>query len=66
MAALAPELAAGMYGLDIAARNVEDQENNVTRFVVLSKKKHIPERAAPDELVMTTFVFRVRNIPAAL
>ena len=66
MAALAPELAAGMYGLDIIERDVEDHENNVTRFVVLSKDKHVPERVAPDELMMTTFVFRVRNIPAAL
>jgi prephenate dehydratase len=66
MAALAPELAAEMYGLDILARDVEDHENNVTRFVVLSKDRHIPERASPNELMMTTFVFRVRNIPAAL
>ncbi|WP_193177824.1 prephenate dehydratase [Oricola nitratireducens] len=66
MAALAPELAAGMYGLDIIESNVEDHANNVTRFVVLSKDKHVPERAAPNEKMMTTFVFRVRNIPAAL
>lgn len=65
-AALAPELAASMYGLDIIERDVEDQENNITRFVVLSKDRHVPERGAPDELMMTTFVFRVRNIPAAL
>jgi len=66
MAALAPELAASMYGLDIIARDVEDHENNVTRFVVLSKDKHVPMRVSPDEKMMTTFVFRVRNIPAAL
>ncbi len=66
MAALAPELAASMYGLDIMESNVEDHANNVTRFVVLSKDKHVPERAAPNEKMMTTFVFRVRNIPAAL
>jgi len=66
MAALAPELAAGMYGLEIVARDVEDHENNVTRFVVLSKDKHVAARETPDELMMTTFVFRVRNIPAAL
>jgi prephenate dehydratase len=64
-AALAPRLAAELYGLEILAENVEDQENNVTRFVVLSKKK---DWAAPagGRLLMTTFVFRVRNIPAAL
>jgi len=66
MAALAPLLAAEMYGLDIVARDVEDHENNITRFVVLSKDKHIARRDAPDEKIMTTFVFRVRNIPAAL
>lgn len=66
MAALAPKLAASMYGLDIIASDVEDHENNVTRFVVLSKDKHVPERTSPDERMMTTFVFRVRNIPAAL
>ncbi|MAZ16395.1 MAG: prephenate dehydratase [Ahrensia sp.] len=66
MAALAPELAAGMYGLDIVARDVEDQENNVTRFVVLSKNKQLTTRDTAAEKIMTTFVFRVRNIPAAL
>ena len=66
MAALAPELAAGMYGLDIVARDVEDQENNVTRFVILSKNKQLTTRDTAAEKIMTTFVFRVRNIPAAL
>ena len=66
MAALAPELAAEMYGLDILERDVEDQENNITRFVVLSKAPFIPARRSDDELIITTFVFRVRNIPAAL
>jgi prephenate dehydratase len=64
-AALAPRLAAELYGLDILAENVEDQENNVTRFVVLSKKKNWALQGSVP-LVMTTFVFRVRNIPAAL
>ncbi|MEO0542206.1 MAG: prephenate dehydratase [Pseudomonadota bacterium] len=66
MAALAPELAASMYGLDIIERDVEDHENNVTRFVVLSKDPATPKRASADQLMMTTFVFRVRNLPAAL
>ena len=66
MAALAPRLAAGLYGLDILEENVEDEENNVTRFVVLSKQKHWVKRVDPEERIVTTFVFRVRNVPAAL
>ncbi|MET3662177.1 prephenate dehydratase [Aquamicrobium ahrensii] len=65
MAALAPRLAADLYGLDIIEENVEDTENNITRFVVLSRTKSWAERR--DGLPMvTTFVFRVRNVPAAL
>lgn len=66
MAALAPELAASLYGLDILERDVEDTETNVTRFVVLTKSKQWVERTAPDTKMMTTFMFRVRNVPAAL
>jgi prephenate dehydratase len=66
MAALAPRLAADLYGLEILEENVEDAENNVTRFVVLSRNGHMPERVAPDETIITTFIFNVRNIPAAL
>lgn len=67
MAALAPHLAAGLYGLDILQENVEDAENNVTRFVVLSKQKQWePRPQKDDERIITTFVFRVRNVPAAL
>jgi prephenate dehydratase len=65
-AALAPRLAAELYHLDIVAENVEDTDNNVTRFVVLSKEKHWAARTDPAEKMMTTFVFRVRNVPAAL
>lgn len=74
MAALAPRLAADLYGLDILAENVEDSENNVTRFVVLSRDEKWAERRSPGqspamsqvEIIVTTFVFNVRNIPAAL
>ena len=66
MAALAPALAAELYDLDVIEENVEDTENNITRFVVLSKSKHWAERKADDTRMMTTFVFRVRNVPAAL
>ncbi|SFQ27324.1 prephenate dehydratase [Nitratireductor indicus] len=65
-AALAPFLAAEMYGLDIAMEHVEDADNNVTRFVVLSKEKHWAKRTSPDQAMVTTFIFRVRNVPAAL
>lgn len=66
MAALAPRLASELYGLQIIAENVEDAESNVTRFVVLAREPDIPARTKPDEVIVTTFVFNVRNIPAAL
>jgi len=66
MAALAPRLASELYGLDILEENVEDAEDNVTRFVVLSKTKKWEPRPEKDERIITTFVFRVRNVPAAL
>ncbi len=63
-AALAPRLAAELYGLDILAENVEDEAHNTTRFVILAKD---PDDAEPgDGPVITTFIFRVRNVPAAL
>jgi prephenate dehydratase len=62
--ALAPRLAAKIYGLKVLAENVADEEHNTTRFVILSKKKRLARpRNGP---VVTTFVFRVRNLPAAL
>ncbi|MCJ2019647.1 prephenate dehydratase [Methylobacterium sp. E-065] len=63
-AALAPALAAEVYGLDILARDVEDEVHNTTRFVVFSPEA---EPVAPGTgPCVTSFVFRVRNIPAAL
>lgn len=63
-AALATSLAAEIYGLDTLATNVEDEDHNTTRFVVLSKvPQPAPSGVGP---VVTSFVFRVRNIPAAL
>jgi prephenate dehydratase len=63
-AAIASRLAAEIYGLDIIKENVEDEANSTTRFVVLSREK---KWANPGQgKIVTTFVFRVRNIPAAL
>lgn len=63
-AAIASELAAEIYGLQILKRNVEDAAHNTTRFYVMSRERHDPPIDAPN--TVTTFVFRVRNIPAAL
>jgi prephenate dehydratase len=63
-AALAPRLAADIYNLEVLADNVEDQDHNTTRFVIVSREeKRVPKGGGP---VITTFVFRVRNLPAAL
>ena len=62
-AALASELAAEIYGLDVLARHIEDHKNNTTRFLVMSRQADHSRRA---ERMVTTFTFRVRNIPAAL
>ena len=62
--AIASRFAAEVYGLDILAENIEDAAHNTTRFLVISKT---PETPKPGKgRVKTTFVFRVRNVPAAL
>ena len=63
-AAIAPPLAAEIYGLGILREDVEDEDHNTTRFVVLSREPHQP--APGDGPVVTSFVFNVRNLPAAL
>jgi prephenate dehydratase len=63
-AAIATALAADIYGLDILRANVEDAAHNTTRFIIMAKE---PDDAGPDEgPVITSFIFRARNVPAAL
>jgi len=63
-AAIASRLAAEIYGLDILAQDIEDEDHNTTRFIVLSRDaKWAKSDQGP---VVTTFLFRVRNVPAAL
>jgi prephenate dehydratase len=64
VAAFAPRLAAELYGLQILAEDVEDEHHNTTRFLLLAREPREP--ALGDGPVITTFVFRVRNVPAAL
>jgi prephenate dehydratase len=63
-AAIASALAAETYGLEILRANVEDAPHNTTRFYVMAPRPATPPPTQPN--LMTTFVFRVRNVPAAL
>ena len=63
-AALASEIAGEIYGLDVLARHIEDHSRNTTRFLVMSPQPDPSRRGSSG--MMTSFVFRVRNIPAAL
>ncbi|UDY23354.1 prephenate dehydratase [Nocardioides sp. Kera G14] len=64
MGAIAPPMAASIYGLDVLATDVEDEDHNTTRFVVLSPEAVIP--APGSGPTVTSFIFNVRNLPAAL
>jgi len=64
MSAISTELSAEIYGLKILRRDVEDAEHNTTRFVILADEPQVAERGKGP--VLTTFVFNVRNVPAAL
>lgn len=63
-AAIASSLAATTYGLDILKGDIEDAEHNTTRFLILAREQQ--DALANDGPVMTSFIFRVRNVPAAL
>lgn len=61
---LASALAAEIYGLEVLAHDIEDHAHNTTRFLVMGREPDLKRRG--HGRMMTTFVFRVRNIPAAL
>src|SRR5205807_2921623 len=63
VAAIASELAGEIYGLVSLKENIEDAEHNTTRFLIMSREEKRSPRGGPT---VTTFVFNVRNVPAAL
>jgi prephenate dehydratase len=64
VAAIASSLAGEFYGLDVLKADVEDATHNMTRFLIMARE---PDDAPHDgDAVVTTFIFRVRNVPAAL
>ncbi|MBN2760510.1 MAG: prephenate dehydratase [Rhodobacteraceae bacterium] len=63
-AALASVMAAKIYGLDVLAPQIEDRPDNTTRFLIMARDPDLTRRGAHG--MMTSFLFRVRNIPAAL
>lgn len=64
-AAIASELAGQIYGLEVLQKDIEDATHNTTRFLILSRKKQVPQPVAGQKY-LTSFVFEVRNLPAAL
>lgn len=63
-AAIATSLAAEIYGLETLRADIEDAAHNTTRFLIMAKE---PNDAEPEDgPVVTSFIFRVRNVPAAL
>ncbi len=62
--ALAADLAAEIYGLKVLAREIEDNQHNTTRFLLMAREPNLSRRGTGT--MITSFVFRVRNIPAAL
>jgi len=64
-AAVSPALAAEIYGLEILARDIEDEHHNTTRFLVMTADPNPPPPPFTSPCI-TSFIFRVRNLPAAL
>jgi len=62
--AIASRLAAEIYGLDVLAEGIEDAAHNTTRFIIMAQEPQVPARDAGP--CVTSFVFRVRSVPAAL
>ncbi len=65
LAAIASTLAGEIYGLELLKENVQDADHNTTRFLILSRESDVP-RYDPNTTYITSFLFKVRNIPAAL
>jgi len=63
--AIASKLAAEIYGLQVVRENFEDRHGNTTRFFILSRGKNIPS-FDPSKHYITSLIFQVKNIPAAL
>ena len=66
VAALASELSGKIYGLKSLASDIEDMNNNTTRFLIMAKDSKLVEKKINKKECMTTLVFEVRNLPAAL
>jgi prephenate dehydratase len=64
VAAIASALAAEIYGLESLRANIEDADHNTTRFIIMARAAQVPEQGHCE--TVTSFVFRVRNVPAAL
>ncbi|MFB6718730.1 prephenate dehydratase [Kribbella sp. NPDC056345] len=64
VAALSPRAAASLYGLETLAEDVEDEHHNTTRFLVLAREPVVPPVGSGP--IVTSFVYRVRNVSAAL
>ncbi|MDH5749499.1 MAG: prephenate dehydratase [Rhodospirillales bacterium] len=64
--AIASKLAGEIYGLQSLRANIEDAEHNTTRFLIMAREAIDPGLESEDNKIITSFIFRVKNIPAAL